>query len=161
MAAVTAAFRSWGGRQVHRPPVAGAAAAVGLAAAYSLIIALAFRSWSHLVAQWRADAVLLALVATGFGIQVGLYRHVRQVVRGGGGIAAVSAGGTASSTAAMVACCLHHLSDVVPFVGLAGAAAFLTAYKVPVIAVSLGANAIGIALLARALRHARKAAACH
>ena len=41
---------------------------------------------------------LIALVALGFGTQMGLYQHVRRVVRGDGRAAAVTAGSTASST---------------------------------------------------------------
>jgi hypothetical protein len=68
----------------------------------------------------------------------------------------------------MVACCLHHLSDVVPLLGVSGAAAFLLEYKAPIVFLSLGANTVGIAMMLRALRHARRAAdaayatpACH
>ncbi len=131
--------------------------------AYGLIIGLSSQSWSHLLAQWQTDAAFIVLVAAGFGLQLGLYQHVRRVVRGDGRAAAVAAGGTATSTTAMVACCLHHLSDVVPFLGLSGAATFLIAYKVPLVLLSLGANAIGIALMLRTLRHARRmqVPACH
>lgn len=142
----------------------GLLAAVGLAAGYSLIVGLASQSWSHLITQWRADAIFIVLVAIGFGTQMGLYSRVRRLIRGDGKTATgVAAGGTATSTTAMIACCLHHLSDVVPFLGLSGAATFLIAYKVPVVLLSLAANGIGIVLLLRALRHARmmQAPECH
>ena len=141
----------------------GALATVLLAVGYSLIVGLASQSWSHLLAQWRIDALFIVLVAIGFGTQMGLYSYTRRIIRGDGKTTAVAAGSTATSTTAMVACCLHHLSDVVPFVGLSGAAAFLTAYKIPVIVLSLAANGIGIALMLRALRHVRRmqAPACH
>ncbi len=148
-------------RPIRRPLLIGLLSAFGLVIAYSLIIGLSSQSWSHLVAQWRIDAVFITLVAAGFGTQMGLYQHVRRVVRGDGKAAAVAAGSTASSTAAMVACCLHHLSDIVPFIGLSGAATFLIEYKVPVVLVSLAANAVGIALMVRMLRHARQMAECH
>jgi len=141
----------------------GVLAAAALLVAYSLIIGLSSQSWPHLLEQWRIDAAFIALVAVGFGVQMGLYQHVRRVVRGDGRAAAVAAGGTASSTTAMVACCLHHLSDVVPFLGLSGAATFLIQYKVPVVLFSLAANGAGIALMVRTLRQARRAQApaCH
>lgn len=149
---------------VRRSLLIGAAGAVGLALGYSLIIGLSSGSWPHLVNQWRTDAAFIALVALGFGIQIGLYQHVRRVVRGDGRAAAMAAGGTVTSTAAMVACCVHHLADVVPFVGLSGLAVFLTDYKIPLVLVSLAANGVGIALMVRTLRHARRlqqAPACH
>ncbi len=149
-----------GGR---RPWIIGLISASTLVAAYSLIIALSSQSWTHLLDQWRVDALFIVLVAAGFGTQMGLYQHVRRVVRGDGRAAAMAAGGTATSTTAMVACCLHHLSDVVPFLGLSGAATFLIQYKVPVILLSLAANGIGIALMVRTVRHAKRmqAPACH
>ena len=144
----------------------GFLAAVALTLGYSLIIGLSSRSFTHLVSQWRADAVFIALVAVGFGVQMGLFSHVRRLIRGDGRAAAVTAGSTATSTTAMVACCLHHLNEVVPFLGLSGAATFLVAYKTPVILISLVTNAIGIGLMLRTLRHAKQAmilaaSACH
>ena len=149
-----------GGR---RPWIVGVVSAAALLLAYSLIIAFSSRSFAHLLDQWRLDALFIALVAAGFGTQMGLYQHVRRVIRGDGRATAMAAGGVATSTTAMVACCLHHLSDVVPFLGLSGAATFLIEYKVPVILLSLAANGIGIALMVRTLRHARRmqAPACH
>lgn len=157
----TAAFTTpWSDR---RAVVTGLLSAAGLALAYSLIVGLSSQSWSHLLAQWRIDALFITLVAVGFGTQMGLYRHVRSILRGDGRTVAVTAGSTATSTTAMVACCLHHLSDIVPFIGLSGAAAFLIQYKVPVVLLSLAANGIGIALMLRTLRHTRRATqpACH
>lgn len=142
----------------------GVLAAVLLAIGYSLIVGLASQSWSHLLGQWRTDAPFIALIAVGFGTQMGLYSYTRRIIRGDGkAVTGVAAGSTATSTTAMIACCLHHLSDVVPFLGLSGAATFLIAYKVPVVLLSLAANGIGIVLLMRALRHARRmlAPTCH
>jgi len=146
----------------------GLLAAALLMLAYSLIIGLSSRSFSHLLSQWRADALFIALVTIGFGVQMGLFSHVRRMIRGDGGAAAVTAGSTATSTTAMVACCLHHLNEIVPLLGLSGAATFLVAYKTPVILLSLAVNGVGIALMLRTLRHARRIAlapaaapACH
>ncbi len=149
-----------GGR---RPYIVGLLSAAALILGYSLIIALTSQSWTHLLEQWRIDALFILLVAAGFGGQMGLYQHVRRVIRGDGRATAMAAGGTATSTTAMVACCLHHLSDVVPFLGLSGAATFLIAYKVPVILLSLAANGIGIVMMVRTLKHAHRALApaCH
>lgn len=140
----------------------GLLAAAALAAGYSLIVGLASGSWPHLVSQWREDLWFIVLVAAGFGTQMALFTHVRRVIRGDRTGAAVAAGGTATSTTAMVACCLHHLADVAPFLGASAAAAFLVQYKAYVVIVSLAANAAGIVVMLRALRHAKQmAASCH
>lgn len=152
------AFPRLSPRSVHT----GLLSAVALALGYTLIVGLLSRSWSHLLSQWRTDLWFIGLVAAGFGLQMALYTHVRRVIRGDRTGAAVAAGGTATSTTAMVACCLHHLADVVPFLGASAAATFLIQYKAYVVLFSLAANAAGILLMLRALRHAtRMAAACH
>lgn len=70
----------------------------------------------------------------------------------------MAASGTATSTTSMVACCLHHLSEVLPIIGLSGAAVFFTTYKVPVIVIGLATNGLGIGLMVRAIRHHHRAA---
>ncbi|HXF82239.1 MAG TPA: hypothetical protein VNN19_05750 [bacterium] len=133
-----------------------------LAAGYSLIVGLGSRSWTHLLAQWRTDLWFIVLVAIGFGTQMGLYAHARRAVHVERTGAVVASGGAAASTTAMAACCLHHLADVAPFIGLSAAAGFLIQYRTAVVVLSLAANAAGIVLTLRALRHTRRrATACH
>lgn len=81
-------------------------------ALYLGLITLA-ESFRHALQQLRADAVWVALVAGGLGLQIGLYLRVRQIVKGrsAGGQARTGAG-TGTSTAGMVACCAHHLTDL-------------------------------------------------
>jgi hypothetical protein len=57
------------------------------------------------------------------------------------------AASTGTSTAAMLACCAHHVSDVLPFLGVSGAAVFLGANKTPLLWVGLAMNLAGIAYL--------------
>ena len=47
----------------------------------------------------------------------------------------------------MAACCAHHLTDVLPFVGLAGLAAFLAEYQLLFIIGGVLSNAVGIAIM--------------
>jgi len=47
----------------RRTVATGLLSAAGLALAYSLIVGLSSQSWSHLVAQWRTDALFITLVA--------------------------------------------------------------------------------------------------
>jgi hypothetical protein len=56
-----------------------------------------------------------------------------------------TSGGT--SITAMVACCLHHVTDVLPVLGLSAAATFLTRYQRPFMLASLGVNMIGILVM--------------
>lgn len=157
-------------RLVVRAAVVGLAGAAGLIALYLLIVGLGSRSWSHALSLLLTDRYYVAAVVTGFGIQIGLYSYVRGLLRHGHGVGsstAVAATGTGTSTVSMIACCLHHVSDILPVVGLSGAAVFLSNYKVPLILVGVLTNAIGIAFMIRTLVHHRRAvapappAACH
>ena len=65
-----------------------------------------------------------------------------------------TSGGT--SVTAMVACCLHHVTDVLPVLGLSAAATFLTRYQRPFMLTSLGINLIGILVMLVILYRERK-----
>jgi len=49
----------------------------------------------------------------------------------------------------MLACCAHHLTDVLPILGLSGAAVFLNAYKTPLLWLGIVMNLAGIVYLLR------------
>jgi hypothetical protein len=46
-----------------------------------------------------------------------------------------------------VACCIHHVTDVLPILGLSAAAGFLTRYQRPFMLVGLAMNLIGISVM--------------
>jgi len=154
-------------RPVLRAVIAGVLGAAGLVGLYLLIVGLGSRSWAHALSLLSTDRYYVAAVVAGFGIQIGLYAYVRGLGRHDravGSSTVVAATGTGTSTVSMIACCLHHVSDIVPIVGLSGAAVFLSNYKVPLILVGVVTNAVGIAYMARAIVHHRRLvaqAACH
>lgn len=132
--------------------LAGVAGAVGLVFFYVLLVALLSGSWRHPFDElWELKYWIGALIL-GFGTQIGLFYHIRNVmhVKGHGGKAA--AAGTGTSTVAMVACCAHHLTDVLPIIGLAGVSLFLSEYKIAFIAFGIISNAAGIVIMLRILR---------
>jgi hypothetical protein len=53
----------------------------------------------------------------------------------------------------MLACCAHHLSDVLPIIGVSGAAVFLNQYKTPLLALGVAMNVLGVLYLLRKMRH--------
>lgn len=65
-----------------------------------------------------------------------------------------TSGGT--SVTAMVACCLHHVTDVLPVLGLSAAATFLTRYQRPFMLVGLGMNLVGVLVMLIILYRERK-----
>lgn len=126
------------------PLVFGLLAAFGLLAFYLGVITLA-QDWSHALQQLAEDRWFVGAIAGGFGIQVGLFTFLRglQMRTSVSGVAA----STGTSTVAMLACCAHHLTDVLPILGLSGAAVFLNVYKTPLLWVGIVMNGIGIVYL--------------
>lgn len=141
-----------------RSVAAGLVGGVALIGIYLTIISLA-QGIDHAVEQLATDSIFVGLIAAGFGIQVALFVELRAVDRRHRAAAAVTAAGTGTSAAAMLACCAHHLVDLLPLVGLSAAAVFLDAYKTPLFFVGIGMNVVGIVVIARQLRQARRACA--
>lgn len=141
-----------------RSVAAGIVAAAALLGVYLGIVSLA-QGVQHAIEQLAADALFVGLIAAGFGTQVALFVELRAVDRQHRAAAAVTAAGTGTSAAAMLACCAHHLVDLLPLVGLSAAAVFLNAYKTPLFVVGIAMNVIGIVVIARQLRRARRACA--
>ncbi len=142
---------SWSGSLV-----AGATGTAGLVVLYVALISLA-QGPGHAVDQLRADLPFVLAIAIGFGTQVGLFVELRAIhsrQRASGALTLASAG---AGTAAMLACCAHHLVDVLPLVGLSAATVFLADYRTPLLAISLGMNALGIVVIGRQLIVARRA----
>ena len=130
----------------------GVIAALGMTAFYTTVVWAASGSWQHLVEQARQDWIYLAAIIGGFAAQVSLtseIRHRRELTRG---TMVAGAAGAGASTAGMVACCAHHLADLLPLIGAATAAGFLTDYRTAFMLVGITINAIAIAFAAHQLR---------
>jgi copper chaperone CopZ len=132
-----------------RPLIAGLLAAGALLALYLGIIILA-QDWGHALDQLNADGPFVGALTLGFGTQVGLWvylrsRHARTPATG-------VAASTGTSGVAMLACCAHHLAEVLPIVGLSGAALFLAEVKLPLLWLGLSLNLAGILYLLRQIR---------
>ena len=131
---------------------AGAIGFAALAVFYLGVVGGASRSLSHLGDQIARDWYLLVPIMAGFGVQISLVSELRRLHQMRGTAAAAGAAGAGSSMVGMVACCAHHIADLAPFIGAAGAAAFLTDYRVAFMAGGLGVNAIGIVIASHRLR---------
>ena len=152
-----ATVRHADGKPLLRPLAAGAVAVLGLLIFYLGMITLA-QGWAHASAQLLDDRNFIAAIVLGFGTQVGLYTYLRglHTQTTVGGVAA----STGTSAAAMLACCAHHLADVLPIVGVAGAAVFLNAYKTPLLWLSIVMNLAGALYLLWKIQQHRQMV-CH
>lgn len=140
-----------------RPIIFGFAATLLLSALYILIVGLA-QDFGHAFGLLRDDWPFAVPIVAGFGTQVGLFVQSRSIscARQAGATTAISGAGTGTSTVSMIACCAHHLSDLLPIIGLSGATLFLNENRIPLMLVGITANAFGIAFMLRLLRAASR-----
>ena len=145
------------------PLGAGLAGMAFLSGVYFLIVSLA-ESPQHAVELFWEDRLYIMPLILGFGVQSALYIILKKrlfvPVEHSGPSGALTGAGGATSTAAMVACCAHHVTDVLPILGLSAAAAFQAEYQRLFMLVGLGTTLIGILVMLFVLfRERRKALA--
>jgi phosphoglycerol transferase MdoB-like AlkP superfamily enzyme len=109
------------------------------------------QGWEYASSQFVRDRLYVLPIILGFGIQAALYSILRlrlfvpiTSTHGAGPVMGASGG---TSAAAMVACCLHHVTDVLPILGLSAAASFLTRYQRPFMLLGLLMNLAGIVIM--------------
>jgi len=120
-------------------------------ASFYLGILTWLQGWNYASSQFLRDRWYVIPIILGFGVQAALYSILRfrlfvpvTSMHGTGTIMGASGG---TSATAMVACCIHHVTDVLPILGLSAAASFLTRYQRPFMLVGLAMNLIGIGIM--------------
>ena len=109
------------------------------------------QGWDYAASQFARDRWYILPIIIGFGVQAALYSILRfrlfiPVTTTGHSGAVIGTSGTTSATA-MLACCLHHVTDVLPILGLSAAATFLTRYQRPFMILGLAMNVFGVLLM--------------
>lgn len=130
----------------------GVLAAAVLTAVYFGIVTWE-NSFPHAIQQFVRLWYWMVPLIAGFALQMGLFAYARGATRDGGGARAggvVASGGT--STVSMVACCAHHVTDVLPALGLAGAATVLAAYQGLFLLLGVLSNLLGLVYVLGVLR---------
>lgn len=130
----------------------GTIASAAMLLFYVAVVRAASGSWSHLVDQARLDWYYLVAIVAGFGTQVAFASELRRRRRLAHGAAVAAGVGGGASAAGMVACCAHHLVDLLPIIGAASAAGFVTDYRLPLMLVGTTINAVAVVVLIRRLR---------
>ncbi len=148
-------------QRVGWPIGAGIVGAMFLAMVYLGIVSVA-ESPQHAIDLFWEDRLIVIPIILGFGVQMALYVILKKRLfapvahTGPSGTLAGASGAT--STLAMVACCAHHVTDVLPILGLTAATTFLAEYRIPFMLVGLGMTMLGVAvMLVILLRERRKA----
>ncbi|MBI2310078.1 hypothetical protein HYU89_04250 [Candidatus Collierbacteria bacterium] len=122
--------------------VIGMAAMVGLFLFYSLTMRFLAGSWDAAWWQFRQLWFLMTPLIAGFGVQIGLFSYIKFLSHSTAN--KIVAASSATSTVSMIACCAHHLTDVVPLLGLSAVSLWLTAYQRPLLIIGILSNLAGI-----------------
>src|SRR5574341_32482 len=140
--------------QLKNPFVFGISAGIFVVLFNISIASLAEGSFEKGFQVFLANGIFVYLIPLAVGLQMGLFRYHRNMTFENKlcGSEKVGVAGSAASSLAMVACCLHHVSDLLPTVGLILAtSSFLTQYQDAIITIGLVANMTGSAYIARAI----------
>jgi hypothetical protein len=109
------------------------------------------QGWEAALQLFSANRAYVIPIWISFGVQTALYSILRfrlflpMTSSSHSGVWTPlmgTSGGT--SVTAMVACCLHHVTDVLPILGVNAAATFFTRYQRPFMVVGLGMNILGV-----------------
>ena len=146
-------------KRVLWPVGAGLIGATFLTALYFGIVSWAESPEHALDLFWEQRWIVIPIIL-GFGVQAALYITLKKrlfvPVDHAGPSGAMTGAGGATSTLAMVACCAHHVTDVLPILGLTAAATFLAEYQTAFMLVGLGTTLVGIAVMLFILVRARR-----
>ncbi len=118
----------------------------GLFLIYLFILTLA-NSIEHTFKQFLEFWPWMLTLIIGFGIQIGLYTHIRSYIRKASTAKTEVLASGSVSTGSMVACCLHHIADTLPIIGLSAVALFLSKYQVAFLTLGIFSNFIGIVFM--------------
>lgn len=128
------------------PTEAGFLGAITLLFAYFILLSI-LNSFDHAISQFFSMWYWILALAIGFGIQVGLYSHIKHAACANASASAEIAATGGVSATSMLGCCLHHITDVIPIIGLSAAAIFVTQYTTQFMIIGVASNIIGITLM--------------
>ncbi|MBI5635334.1 hypothetical protein HY993_00015 [Candidatus Micrarchaeota archaeon] len=138
---------------MNKPIVYGTAAGASFFAFYMAVLTV-LNSFEHALSTFVQYSYFMIPLIIGFGIQVGLFFYVksRAKAKSAQGVKGAAAATGGISSAAMIACCAHHATDVLPFLGLAAASAFLAQFQELFLAVGVFSNVVGIMFMLKTIK---------
>jgi uncharacterized integral membrane protein len=140
---------------IKQPLLWAMIAGLSLLSVYFLILTIA-NSFSHSIEQFKEMWQWITVLVLGFSIQAGLFTYIRRVMKlrkeSGAATSSMAAAGGISTTS-MVACCAHHVTDVLPILGVSAAVVFLNQFQDLFLTVGVLSNIIGISLMLRIIQN--------
>lgn len=128
---------------LFRPIQFGTGALVTLLAIYFGVVSL-ISGKDFALEQFSEFWYFIVPLALGFGIQVGLFIYLKNLVGQHGASGKMVAVSGTTSTAAMVSCCSHYLVNILPILGVTGFFAVVAEYQIELFWLGLVFNAAGI-----------------
>jgi P-type Cu+ transporter len=138
-----------------QPAMFGAAAGVLLLGLYFAALTLV-SGWDFTVSQFSQFWYFVVPLAAGFGLQVGLFVRLRELVKRSKQSGAIIAASGTTSTAAMISCCAHYLVNLAPLLGATGLVALVSQLQVQLFWVGLLLNLAAIAYVGNKLLKASR-----
>lgn len=142
-------------KKMIRPVAYGSLASGILLGMYFVVLSLV-SGWGFAQNQFASFWYFIASLAVGFGIQIGLYSYLRNLIHSGQNSGKILGMTGATSTAAMISCCAHYLANLLPILGATGLVAFVAQYQVKLFWVGLLFNAFGIVYMANRIYKFKK-----
>ena len=152
-----------GAMRAFQPDVVAMAVPAGFGAlAFGVLLGVYFGAltlvsgWTFTVSQFSEFWYYILTLAAGFGIQVGLFIRLRQLVSRSRESGVVLATSGTTSTAAMISCCAHYLANVAPVLGATGLVAIAAQFQEELFWIGLVFNLAGIAYVGNKLYEASR-----
>lgn len=134
-------------QKISKPVVYGVLASVLMIGVYFVAVGLISEP-AFATEQFKKYWYFIVSLAIGFGIQVGLYIHLKNLIKGSHGEGKVLGVTGTTSTAAMISCCTHYLANLLPILGVAGVVTFVAQYQTELFWVGILFNLAGIFFIA-------------
>lgn len=129
------------------PVFYGALASAILLGVYFTVLSFV-SGWGFAQNQFASFWYFIVGLSLGFGLQIGLYVYLRNLIKGGRGSGKVLGVTATTSTVTMISCCTHYFVNLLPILGVAGVVTFVAAYQTELFWVGLLFNLGGIAYMA-------------
>lgn len=141
---------------MKKASIFGILGSLALLSLYFLVMRLGSGSWDYTVRELVRLKFWVAPLVIGFGTQVGLFTYLKNCSMAKTREKGATVVGVTTSSVAMLACCAHHVTDVLPIVGLSAATVFLVKYQQWFLALGILSNAVGVLIMIRQIREMKR-----
>lgn len=121
----------------------GVLSSVVLSVIYFVVVSTV-SGWNFMIDQFSQYWYFIVSLSIGFGVQIGLYLYLKQLIKHGDTSGRVVAVTGTTSTLSMISCCAHYLVNIIPVLGVTGLASFVGAYQIELFWFGLLMNLSGI-----------------